>query len=222
MKILLVNDDGIHHKNLKFLEKILEKMGHSITVVAPFQEQSAKSMAMSLHEIEYEVIDHNKYSIKGTPVDCMNFALFGLKFIPDIVISGINEGPNLGSDLMYSGTVGACVQAHKYKIPAIAISKSVELDLTSTLIEEILTFVFQKKLFSQQYVLNVNIPSINKKSEIKLCETFAFESVISGSINAGKFNFKRDIIKNTPPNSDIFEYSKKHITISKIKLEYRF
>ena len=221
MKILLVNDDGINHNNLNLLENSIKRFSKETLIVAPSEEQSAKSMSMTLGEIEYKIIDKNKYAVKGTPVDCINFALSGLKFFPDLVISGVNEGPNLGGDLMYSGTVGACVQAKKYKIPSIAISKSYESksDLDRVL-EKVFNYVFENKLLSVDHIININLPYLKKDSEIKLTNVYFFNSNYNGVLNKENFIFGREIINDAPPNSDVYEYQKGHITVSKISLDY--
>jgi 5'-nucleotidase len=123
--ILLTNDDGIDAEGLRGLEAALESLAH-VVVVAPDEERSAVSHGLTLrtHLVLREVSpDH--YVLNGTPADCVIHALRHL-FIqfPDLVISGINHGANLGDDIMYSGTVAAAREASAHGIPALALSQA--------------------------------------------------------------------------------------------------
>ncbi|MBR2891147.1 MAG: 5'/3'-nucleotidase SurE [Bacilli bacterium] len=117
MKILITNDDGINSINLKLLVKCVLKYYKDIIVVAPFEEQSAVSHKINIatpiklrkHEDIYEGIP--TYSITSTPADCVKFAKLTLKYDFDLVFSGINNGLNLGEDIVYSGTVAAATEA---------------------------------------------------------------------------------------------------------------
>jgi len=121
MIILLTNDDGIKSSKLHYAKEILRKYG-TVYVVAPLVEQSAKSMALTIGGFKYNKIDEFTYSVEGTPIDCVNFSLGGLNLHPDLVVSGINDGYNLGFDTKYSGTVGACFQAQYFGFETIAFS----------------------------------------------------------------------------------------------------
>jgi 5'-nucleotidase len=223
MRVLLVNDDGIEHFNLKQLEISIKKFASKLMIVAPAEEQSAKSMSMTLGEIKYKQLSENSYKIFGTPVDCVNFAISGLNFNPDIIISGVNEGPNLGSDIMYSGTVGACVQAFKYKIPSIAISKSYNsIEDLVNILTKVFSYVFENRLFSQEYILNINIPDVTNDFKIVFAKPYFFESKAKSIMNSDKFTYNREIISSHVPGSDIFEFRSNNVTISKLKLNYNY
>ena len=129
MNILITNDDGIHAKGLWTLVKSVTSLG-KVTVVAPDRDQSGVGMAMTLQtvvrtrELDPSPVDGvTAYAIQGTPADCV---IIGMESLldepPDILISGINEGANLGMDIMVSGTVGAAFQGYFRGIPSIAIS----------------------------------------------------------------------------------------------------
>jgi 5'-nucleotidase len=123
--ILLTNDDGIDAEGLKTLEKALKDLAH-LVVVAPDQERSAVSHGLTLRtQLQLKEISADHYVINGTPADCVIFALRRL-FVqpPDLVISGINHGANLGDDIMYSGTVAAAREAAHHGVPSIAISQA--------------------------------------------------------------------------------------------------
>lgn len=123
MKILVTNDDGVDAEGLGFLTRALSR-DHEVWVVAPDHERSGASHSVNLHEPcrLYKKTD-KIYSCSGTPADCVMFARLGIiPFDPDIVVSGINRGPNLGTDILYSGTCAAARQAALFDIPGIAVS----------------------------------------------------------------------------------------------------
>ncbi|MCC5909871.1 MAG: 5'/3'-nucleotidase SurE [Clostridiaceae bacterium] len=129
MRILVANDDGIFAEGIYILSKELQKIGEVI-VVAPNSERSATGHAITLHQplrvekVKFFDTPIEAYSISGTPADCIKLGVEALlkDRKPDIVISGINNGPNLGTDVIYSGTVSAAVEAAIMEIPSIAIS----------------------------------------------------------------------------------------------------
>ena len=125
--ILIVNDDGIQSPGIQALAKAMENIG-SITIVAPDKEQSAKSHSITLNDpIRLKLVNLKRglkgWSVKGTPVDCAKIALKSLfKKKPDLLISGINLGSNLGKNLIYSGTISAAYEGTILGIPSAAIS----------------------------------------------------------------------------------------------------
>lgn len=165
MHILLTNDDGVWAKGILDLGAELAKH-HRVTVIAPEVEQSAKSHAITiqmpvrLRRFSEDSDNPRRFAVTGTPTDCMKFALshFLKNDMPDLVISGVNNGFNLGSDALYSGTVSAAMEALFYNVPALAVSveryspaRSVEI---MPFIREFVETVFAK----QQYrgLLNMN------------------------------------------------------------------
>ena len=123
MRILVSNDDGIHTEGLKALAAELRKE-HEVWVFAPDQERSGVSHAMSL-KTPGRVRRHGdrEYSCSGTPADCVILAGLGaIPFEPELIVSGINRGPNLGTDIIYSGTCAAARQAVLHGLPGIAVS----------------------------------------------------------------------------------------------------
>jgi len=121
--ILLTNDDGIHSAGLQARADRLQSLGRTI-VVAPDRERSAVGHALTLHSpLRAEEILPDRWAVSGTPTDAVNLGIHGiLKEKPDLVISGINKGGNMGDDLTYSGTVAAAMEATLMGVPAIAIS----------------------------------------------------------------------------------------------------
>ncbi len=126
MHICLTNDDGISAFGLSVLEKIARHFADEITIVAPASNQSGTGRSISLHkDIRYRQISVNQYEIEGTPADCMMMAMNMLfkDNKPDLVLSGINHGMNVGDDVGYSGTIGAAFEAAIHGVPAIALSQ---------------------------------------------------------------------------------------------------
>lgn len=123
MLILLTNDDGIHSAGLQALAEELQALGR-IVVVAPDRERSAIGHALTLHSpLRAEEIIKDRWAVSGTPTDAVILAICTLlQEKPDLVISGINKGGNMGDDLNYSGTVAAAMEATRMGVPAIAMS----------------------------------------------------------------------------------------------------
>ena len=124
-RILITNDDGIQAPGLHALEAALGRVGEVYTV-APLYEQSASSRHITLRKpFRYERAGKNRYAVDGTPADCAMMALtLLLDFRPDLVASGINNGPNLGENVFYSGTVAGAAEGAKYGISASCGSTS--------------------------------------------------------------------------------------------------
>ena len=125
MKILISNDDGYQAPGIVALYEALKGIA-DVEVVAPEQNNSAKSNALTLHSPMYVHTAANGFRyVNGTPADCVHIALTGLLgYRPDLVVSGINNGANMGDDTIYSGTVGAAMEGYLFGIPAIAFSQT--------------------------------------------------------------------------------------------------
>jgi 5'-nucleotidase len=123
VKILVTNDDGIDAPGIRALAHELEKIG-TVTVVAPDRERSAIGHALTLHHpLRATNIGRNMFAVDGTPTDCVNLGIHTLLDLkPDLVVSGINNGGNMGDDVTYSGTVCAAMEATLMGIPAFSIS----------------------------------------------------------------------------------------------------
>lgn len=128
MRILLTNDDGINALGLRTLYSALREQGHLVDVVAPLTEQSAVggslSMRMPLHVFPVQEGEFCGQAVDGTPVDCVKLALsMLLTEKPDLVVSGLNNGGNMGADVFYSGTVAAATEGAMLGYPAVAVSR---------------------------------------------------------------------------------------------------
>jgi 5'-nucleotidase len=165
MMILVSNDDGIHSEGLIALEESLRRIGDVYTV-APEREQTSMSHALTLHRpLRVRELGGNRLAVDGTPTDCVKLALTGLlPTRPNLVVSGINKGPNLGDDIIYSGTVSAALEGALLGIPAIAVSLvtfenfnfEAAAEFTATLITRI-----QKQGIPRDMLLNVNVPPVS-------------------------------------------------------------
>jgi 5'-nucleotidase len=164
MRILIANDDGYLAPGIAALVKAMQGFGE-IDVIAPEQNASGTSNALSLHRplSVYQGINGFRY-INGTPSDCVHVALTGLlPQRPDLVISGINNGANMGDDTLYSGTVAAAMEGFLFGIPAIAFSQVekgwAHLDEAAALARQIVERVWATRRDANPFLLNVNIPN---------------------------------------------------------------
>jgi len=174
VKILISNDDGYLAEGINVLAKRLEKK-HQVTIFAPSENKSASSSSLTIDRpLKPKKISESIFTIDGTPSDSSHFALCGyFKDDFDLVISGINFGPNLGDDVIYSGTVAAAIEGRFVGYPSIAISlASWEGSNFETAAEvaELIVNNMQFSKLSTDTVLNVNVPDI-PYSQIKGFQT---------------------------------------------------
>lgn len=163
-RILVSNDDGIHAKGLEALVSAAEGLGE-VWVVAPEHEQSATSHALSLHRpLRIRKVDERRFAVDGTPADCVYVAVNHLMkdAKPTLVLSGINHGPNLADDVIYSGTVAAAMEGAILGIPSIAFSlvtrRTFEF-LHATQFARALVKAALANTLPPRMLLNVNIPA---------------------------------------------------------------
>lgn len=177
MKILISNDDGYQAPGIVALYEALKDLA-DVEVIAPEQNNSAKSNALTLHSPLYVHRAPNGFRyVNGTPADCVHIALSGLlDYKPDLVVSGINNGANMGDDTIYSGTVGAAMEGYLFGIPAIAFSQVerdwVELESAARKARDIVQAMLAHKLVAEKpWLLNVNIPNLpyDQIGSLKLC-----------------------------------------------------
>lgn len=166
MKILITNDDGVSSEGLRTLADTMKALGE-VYVVAPDRERSAAAHSLTLHRpLRVEEVAPRVYAADGTPVDCVNLAVYGiLKGHPDLVISGINNGPNLGEDLVYSGTVSAAFEATFLGIPAFAISlaarEGFRYQAAANFALKVAAHIMQNGLPPDTF-LNINVPNLEE------------------------------------------------------------
>jgi 5'-nucleotidase len=166
MKVLVTNDDGFESPGLRAIVDLLS-VDHDVWVVAPEGERSGTSHSISLHgAVRIRELEERLYSCSGTPVDCVLYSFLGaIPVRPEVVVSGINLGPNLGTDIIYSGTVAAARQAALMGCPSVAISVDgrhppYHFEAAADFIEHNLDTIVER--WSVDHFLNVNFPNLEK------------------------------------------------------------
>ena len=170
--ILITNDDGIHSPGIQALRDALTKIGN-IIVVAPDSDNSAVSHSLTMNRpLKVHKLEEHIYTLNGTPTDCVALALKKiLTRQPDLLVSGINAGANLGDDISYSGTVSAAIEATMYGVPSIAISVGGEPPYDFRSAMDIARCMAQKVLdntLPTNTLLNINVPSGSTYKNIKV------------------------------------------------------
>lgn len=174
MKLLVSNDDGIYAPGVRSLANGLAEAGHDVSVVCPDRERSATGHGLTLHQpIRAEIVESvfhptiKAWACSGTPSDCIKLALWALlDSPPELVLSGVNQGANLGTDILYSGTVSAAMEGVIERIPAIAISltsfTSKNFQPAAAFAQSLVAQLEQEPL-PELMLLNVNVPAVNSK-----------------------------------------------------------
>lgn len=168
MQILLTNDDGIEALGITELRKELTSLGE-LTVVAPDRERSATGHGITIHKplrvnkMGYE--NCTAFAVSGTPADCVKLAVQGLMDQPpDIIVSGINSGANLGTDVLYSGTVSAAIEGIIAGIPSIAVSLALNKKGNYSMAAQITCRIIKNVLrngLPKETILNINVPDLD-------------------------------------------------------------
>ncbi|MFA4974105.1 MAG: 5'/3'-nucleotidase SurE [bacterium] len=189
--ILVSNDDGVRADGLRRLARALGSLGR-VVIAAPDKERSASSHSITLHRpLRVERVSRDVYSVDGTPTDCVLLAVHGLLGQrPDLIVSGINHGPNLGDDVHYSGTVSVAFEGGILGIPSISVSsmgKGKHLETAAACAREIAQGVLRDGL-PRGVVLNVNVPDV----PIESIKGFALT-------RQGKRNYGGVIVEKTDP-----------------------
>jgi 5'/3'-nucleotidase len=178
MKILISNDDGYMAQGIKSLAKALSDFG-DITVVAPDRNRSGASNSLTLENpLRLSQLENGVYRVEGTPTDCVHLAITGLlEDEPDMVVSGINAGANLGDDVLYSGTVAAAMEGRFLGFPAIAISlagnDATHYETAAWAAQKLVAQLKESSLPADT-ILNVNVP------DLPIAEITGFESTRLG------------------------------------------
>jgi 5'-nucleotidase len=164
MRVLISNDDGVQALGIQALAKELAKVVE-LEIVAPDRNRSGASNSLSLtRPISVKQLENGYYSVEGTPTDCVHLALTGfLNPVFDMVVSGINEGANLGDDILYSGTVAAAMEGRYLGLPAIAISMvghNIQHYATGAVIARQLIMKLRSHGLPSKTILNVNVPDL--------------------------------------------------------------
>ena len=230
MNILLVNDDGINSRGLEILARALAPHG-KIYVSAPIEEQSGASMQISLGSTlkieKAPLIPGTMGSIQvyGSPADATRagLSLFNVEF--DLVVSGINDGPNIARDILYSGTVGAAKEAKIYGVNAIAVSaNNLDIDYLYDETIKVLDEVIENKYYDFDGVLNINFPNFNFKKPLGVMFTKQgkryYHSEFIEKTNEEDIYYLRGSLTrfSEDEDSDVYAYENGYISITPLSL----
>jgi 5'-nucleotidase len=232
MNILLTNDDGISAAGINALFSVLSEK-HSVYIIAPHEERSACSNAITVRDIiKTDIIDDRRYSVTGYPADCVNIGLHG-NLIPeiDMVISGINHGPNLGEDVYFSGTVAGARSAYIFGVQGIAVSLDCikRSDYFYDAARFIMRFIddFRTAYGRHPVCLNINypdipVPEIMGVRYVCLGTRHYNDSYCIISESQGQLLLRLDgtVESIDKEGSDITELRKNYITITPLSLDH--
>lgn len=220
MNILLTNDDGYNVRGIILMREKLSKYGR-VVVVAPVSAMSGMSVAIIFgRSVKVNKIKDDVYAMEGTPADCVAFGLSSLDIKFDLVVSGCNDGSNICMDVLYSGTVGACLQALSYRVPAIAFSAyEGNFVPAEQHIIEVMDYILENNLLSLEYLVNVNFPCSNNVKGIKMTKSH-YRNEVTYYINCGNNEYlaKRDVKddKCADVDSDAYAIYHGYISINKL------
>lgn len=198
MNILVTNDDGILAPGLALLADVCREVG-TVTVVAPDREQSGTSHSLTLHRpLRPARRPDGAWQIDGTPTDCVMLALQALMpDPPDFVFSGINHGPNMGEDVLYSGTVSAAMEAVTLGVPGIGISFTGNQPETLATYRDMLVHLVRKitsvPSFPEHMLLNINLPRVPASEVLGIQVTKLGSRYFSDSLTRMKDPWGREI-----------------------------
>ena len=227
--ILITNDDGIHSQGIEALREAVSTLGTAV-IIAPDRDNSAISHALTMNRpLRVIKLAENTYTIDGTPTDCV---AIGLKKIlakpPDLLVSGINAGANIGDDISYSGTVSAAIEGTIYSIPSMAISVTGEPPYDFHSAVKIAHCMARKTLqnsLPENTLLNINVPGGSSYGEIKVTrqgrrlwqnsirETFNHTDIKHYWIGGGT------PIPDPEEDTDVHAVANNHVSITPIQLD---
>jgi 5'-nucleotidase len=222
---LVVNDDGYFDEGLKILTEALKEFGN-VYVVAPLEEQSGKSHSVSIFKNAFEMkqFSDQELAISGTPADCTRFGLDFFNVTFDAVLSGVNNGANLGQDVFYSGTVAGATEGALHGLPSAAFSvgSKSHFSVVRRHMKDVLRHLFDQELMSVGVVLNVNFP--NREHEVM--KGFRFtkqgrkETKVHFIEEQGKYyNTYEFLSREDDPDSDFQAVFEGYVSITPILLD---
>ncbi len=236
MKILICNDDGYQATGIQALHDALRDVA-DVQVIAPEFNNSAKSNALTLHSPLYVQRASNGFRyIDGTPADCVHIALTGLlDELPDLVVSGINNGANMGDDTIYSGTVAAAMEGFLFGVPAIAFSQvekgwanlDAAAQVARRLVLDMAPFLPEQPGKTAPWLLNVNIPNLplEQLKPMRLCRLgrrHAAESVITQVSPRGETMYwigNAGAVKDATEGTDFHATADGHISVTPLQVD---
>ncbi len=228
MNILVVNDDGIQAIGIKLLAEGLKKYG-TVYVVAPDRGRSAASHSVILNKpLLFEEVNQIEgvkcYQTSGMPADCVRLAniILGVKF--DVVVSGVNDGLNLGTDIIYSGTCAGAREGVIEGVPGIAISTDFKsFEIVEKELDMVLELVFNNKLYSKEYLLNINFPisQYNESKGIRVARQGdkIFTSIFT-EIEPNTYSvLNEEEIHDKNPDTDVYLADMGYITLVPVQID---
>ncbi len=232
MKILVTNDDGINATGIRYLAEAMAQLGE-VAVVAPDREMSAVGHALTLHHPLRAVSQgERRFAVDGTPTDCVNLGIHSLLgFKPDLVVSGINRGGNLGDDITYSGTVSAALEATLMGIPAFAVSLVTSGDGSNYAAAAGIALKVARQLLHNglpaDTFLNVNVPDLTadqlKHPLVTTQGKRRYEGMIVDKVDPRGRNYywigTSDLKFHDIEGSDYHAVSRGHISITPLHLD---
>lgn len=227
MKILICNDDGIFGEGLKALALMLYRKGHEITVVAPAQNCSGYSHHVSFFkQVKVQKADYPEgieaYALSGTPVDCVIYGLKGLDKQFDMVLAGINHGSNIGSEVLYSGTLSIGAEANSFGHKAVAFScenyKSADFNEVAEICVDLLEKFYPH--LSADYTLSINVPHVGGKKPVGVKVTPLGQRLYSDTYewaDENTFVLTGDPIKcDNPADCDVEWSAENYVTVTPV------
>ncbi|WP_038209411.1 5'/3'-nucleotidase SurE [Xenophilus azovorans] len=233
MKILISNDDGYQAPGIVALHRALAEVA-DVEVIAPEHNNSAKSNALTLAAPLYVHEAHNGFRyVTGTPADCVHIALKGLlDHRPDLVVSGINNGANMGDDTIYSGTVGAAMEAYLFGIPAIAISQIekgwAHIDAAAQVAQRLVQRIERERMLEgPAWLLNLNVPNLpaDQLKPLKVCRLgrrHAAEKVITQQSPRGETMYwiaGAGAAKDSSEGTDFHTTAAGHVSLTPLQID---
>ncbi len=231
MNILCTNDDGVFAEGIRSLHEILSEK-HNVYLIAPSKERSACSCAITVrHEVKVESLEENVYAVDGYPADCVNIGLH-TDLVPqiDLVISGINHGPNLGEDIYFSGTVAGARTAQIFGVSGLAVS--LDCHGTSPRFIQAARFIAdfietnESSLIPGPLCLNINYPDIEKDTVQGVKYTCLGKRVYRDAYKINSNNDKvmslqlvGSIVSGDISGSDVSELKNGYISITPLKID---
>ncbi len=231
MRILLSNDDGYFSPGINMLAEHLSSLAE-IVVVAPERDRSGASNSLTLDRpLTIRKSQNGFFYVNGTPTDCVHLAVTGLlSELPDMVISGINDGANMGDDTIYSGTVAAAMEGYLLGIPSFAVSMSrhnPQYFLTAAKVVEDLVRHYEKTGFPPPLLLNINVPDIlydelRGMSVTRLGKRHKAEPVIKSTTPRGETVYwvgAAGTAQDAGPGTDFYAVENQQVSITPLQID---
>lgn len=235
MRILLTNDDGIFAEGLAVLRRALADLAEAIYVIAPDRERSAVSHAITMHrplrvrETKFQDPRCRGWVVDGTPADCVKLALESLvPAPPDLVVAGINLGPNLGTDVLYSGTVASAVEGLLNGVPSLAVSLATRRDpdyaAAAAFVRELVPLAVERGL-PRGTLLNINVPGGTPRGHrLTVLGALRYVNAIDHRVDPrGRDYFwmagQPEVVGDVDPDSDIAAVREGYISITPLKVD---